>query len=64
MARHRRDDEPKKRYNLSLRPSSYERLQDAAVAERYSNSELAEIAINAYIDTLEADRGKPFPSRD
>jgi len=64
VARYRKDEEKKLRCNFTLSPHSFQRLQQAAESERYSNSELVELAINEKIDRMEAERGKPFPSRD
>jgi hypothetical protein len=52
-----------RRTTFSLNPEVAERARDAAHFQRVSVVELVETAIRAYVETLERDRGEPFPER-
>ncbi|MDP9122976.1 MAG: hypothetical protein M3O15_16655 [Acidobacteriota bacterium] len=54
---------PPPRTTFSLSLDVAERARDAAYFQRIPVVEIVETAIRAYVETLERERGEPFPQR-
>jgi hypothetical protein len=54
---------PPRRTTFSLNPEIAERARDVAHFQRIPVVEVVEAAIRSYVETLERERGEPFPER-
>ncbi len=64
MARPPLGPKNRKAINITLAPDVIDWLDSASFVLKEARAQLIEIAVREYLAKLEAERGKPFPSRD